>query len=358
MNGRETHTPPGTPEPDIPEPDIPKPDILEPVIPYQHWWGLVGCAAIMAVIVLMAPYSADIEFAPDRGDWWYYWQLPDATVWTRLAAWVPYSLHQLSIWFLIAYARRARPRYIFGLHQFNLLALGINAFFVLLHIAQTKLTYDGLAQDVHEMTSMGSVTLMLFLIILMENRRRGLFLGKPVKALYGVGDTVKRYHGYYFSWAIIYTFWYHPVELTSGHLAGFAYMMLLILQSSLFFTRFHTNRWWTVFLETLFVIHGSIVAYFLMNTGVGPTWSYFLFGGITTFLIVQMHGLGLSTRVKLLVATPPLLVMAVFYALVPSTVFGATRLTLIMYAGTLMMAVIVWVLMQVARLMGARQVAG
>jgi len=95
-----------------------------------------------------------------------------------------------------------------------------------------------------------------------------------------------------------------------------------------------------------------------MNTGVGPTWSYFLFGGITTFLIVQMHGLGLSTRVKLLVATPPLLVMAVFYALVPSTLFGATRLTLIMLAGTLMMAVIVWVLMQVARLMGARQVAG
>ena len=116
----------------------------------------------MAVIVLFAPYSDGIEFVPDKPvDWWYYWQLPDANAWTRIAAWVPYSLHQVSIWFLIAYAQRAKPRYVFGLHQFNLWALGVNAFFVLLHIAQTKLTYDGLAQDVHEATSMGSVTLLL-----------------------------------------------------------------------------------------------------------------------------------------------------------------------------------------------------
>jgi hypothetical protein len=330
-------------------------ETAEPIIPYRHWWGLMGCAAIMGVILLMAPYSDGIDFIPDHGDWWYYWQLPDATVWTRLAVWVPYSLHQIAIWFLIAYAQRARPRYVFGLHQFNLWALGVNAFFVLLHIAQTKWTYDGLAQDVHEASSMGSVTLMLFLILLMENRRRGLFFGQPVKALYGVGDAVRRYHGYYFSWAILYTFWYHPVEITSGHLAGFAYMSLLILQSSLFFTRYHTNRWWTLFLEGLFIIHGSIVAYYLMNTGVGPTWSYFLFGGISSFLIIQMHGLGLSTRAKLMIAVPPLLVMAVFYASAPLSIFGAPRLTMLMYAGTLMMAAIVWVLMRVARLAGVEQ---
>lgn len=332
-----------------------QPEAIEPVFPFKHWWGLLGCAALMGMIVLMAPYSADIEFVPDHGDWWYYWKLPDATVWTRLAAWVPYSLHQISIWFLIAYAQRARPRYIFGLHQFNLWALGVNAFFVLLHIAQTKLTYDGLAQDVHEATSMGSVTLMLFVIILMENRRRGLFLGKPVRALYPVGDAARRYHGYYFSWAIIYTFWYHPVEMTSGHLAGFAYMSLLILQSSLFFTRFHTNRWWTVFLETLFVIHGSVVAYYIMNQPGRTPWSYFLFGGISTFLIIQLHGLGLSTKVKLAIAAPPLLIMAVYYANAPESIFGAPRLTMIMYGGTLMVAAMVWVLMGVARVLGVDQ---
>jgi hypothetical protein len=328
----------------------------EPVFPYQLWWGLLGCAAFMGLIVLMAPYSADITFRPDKAqDWWYYWQLPDPTVWTRLAAWVPYSLHQIAIWYLIATAQRARPRYVLGLHLFNVQALAINAAFVLLHIVQTKLTYDGLAQDVHEATSMGSVTLMLFLIILMENRRRGLFLGKPVTALYGVSDAVRRYHGYYFSWAIIYTFWYHPVEMTSGHLAGFAYMSLLILQSSLFFTRYHTNRRWTVLLECLFVIHGSVVAYTIMNQPGRSPWSDFLFGGVMTFLIIQLHGLGLSTRAKLIVATPPLLVMAVFYAYSPASILGAPRLTMIMYAGTLMTAVIVWVLMRVARLVGVTQ---
>ena len=25
-------------------------------------------------------------------------------------------------------------------------------------------------------------------------------------------DVAKRYHGYVFSWAVIYTFWYHPME--------------------------------------------------------------------------------------------------------------------------------------------------
>jgi len=329
----------------------PNAEVTDPIIPFRHWWGLLGCAALMGMIFVAAPYSADIEFLPDRGDWWYYWQRPDATMWTRLSAWVPYSLHQVSIWFLIASAQRARPRYFFGLHTFNLWALGINAFFVLVHIAQTKLFYDGLAQDVHEATSMGSVTLMLFLIILMENRRRGLFLGKGVKALYGVGDAVRRYHGYYFAWAIIYTFWYHPVEMTSGHIAGFAYMTLLLLQSSLFFTRFHTNRWWTMFLEFLFVVHGALVAAYIMNQPGRSPWADFLFGGVCTFLVIQLHGLGLSTQAKLAIAAPPLLVMAVFYANSPAYILGAPRLTAIMYAGTAMVAAIVWILMVVARIL-------
>ena len=314
--------------------------------PYKHWWGLLGCAAFIGLVVLMGPYSDGVEFATDKGNFWYLWQLSEPTVWTRLAAWVPYSLHQLSIWFLIAYAQRARPRYIFGLHSFNLLALGVNALFVVLHILQTRLTYDGLAQDVHEATSMGSVALMLFLIILMENRRRGLFFGKPVKALYGVGDAVKRYHGYYFSWAIIYTFWYHPVELTSGHLAGYAYMSLLILQSSLFFTKFHTNRWWTMSLEVLFVIHGALVAYTIMADSQGGPWSMFLFGGVCTFLIIQLYGLGLGARGKLAIAIPLLLVMIGFYASSPENIFGAPRLTMVMYAGTFVMAAVVWLLMR------------
>ena len=325
------------------------------VIPYRHWWGLTGCAAVMGLIILMAPYSANVEIPADKGNWWYYWQLADPTVWTRLSAWVLYALHNISIWFLIAQARRARPRYILGLHAFNVWALGINAIFVVLHIFQTKLFYDGLAQDMHEATSFGSVVLMLFLVMVMENRRRGLFFGKSVKVMNSVGDTVRRYHGYYFSWAIIYTFWYHPVEMTQGHLAGFAYMMLLILQSSLFFTRFHTNRWWTMCLETLFVIHGAMVAWFIMDKGdIGP-WSQFMFGGLAVFLITQMHGLGLSRKAKLAIALPLLGVMSAFYLSFPNALINLPRVPAIMYIGTFLMFFIVLLLVGFSRLVKMAQ---
>jgi len=321
----------------------------ERILPWRHWWGLAGCAAFMGLVFTFAPYSSDVVFPPDRGAWWYEWQLADATFWTRLAAWLPYTLHQLSIWLLIAHARRARPRYVFGLHRFNVAALAINASALLLHIAQTKLTYDGLAQDVHEATSMMSVVLMLLLVFLMENRRRGLFFGKGIALLDGPGEVVRRYHGYYFSWAIIYTFWYHPVEMTPGHIAGFAYMSLLLLQSSLFFTRFHVNRWWTMFLETLFVVHGALVAYYIMVDGQGGPWHMFLFGGVAVFLITQLHGLGLGTRGKLAIALPLLAAMVVFYSSYPDQLVGVTRLPMIMYAGTMVMAMLVWILSSIGR---------
>ena len=304
-------------------------------------------------MLVAGPYSDGVNIGPDKGNFWYYWQRADATVWSRLSAWVPYVIHTLSIWYLIAQAKHVRPRYIFGLHWFNVWALGINAGFILLHIAQTKLFYDGLAQDVHESTSMMSVVLMLWLVLLMENRRRGLFFGRGVNFLNSAGDAVRRYHGYYFSWAIIYVFWYHPIELTSGHLAGFAYMFLLLLQGSLFFTRFHVNRWWTMALEVLFVVHAALVAYYVMEMQKGQNgpWSMFLFGGVAIFLITQLHGLGLSTKAKWAVAAPLLAIMAVFYSIFPDTLAGLTRVPMIQYGGVLIMFIIVWALQRFAHLL-------
>ena len=325
--------------------------ISEQTIPFRMWWGLAFCAAAVGLIFAFGPYSAGIVLAPDRGDFWYFWQLQEPTAITRLSAWLPYIAHQLSIWFLIYQAQRSKPKYIFGVHSFNVLALAINGFFIIAHIAQTKFFYDGLAQDVHEVTSMMSVVLMLFMILIMENRRRGLFFGKGIKAMNGVGDTLRRYHGYYFSWAIIYTFWYHPVELTSGHIAGFAYMFLLLLQSSLFFTRYHTNRWWTMFLEVVFVVHGALVAAFLMNPGDHQFWSMFLFGGMAIFLITQLHGLGLSTAGKLKLALPVVAIIGAFYISFPELWLGITRLPATMYLGTGLLFVTLWLLMRFGALM-------
>jgi hypothetical protein len=316
------------------------------VLPFKHWWGLLGCAALMGVILAVGPYSEGLLLEPDKGDMWYFWQLAEPTAVTRLMAWVPFSLHWIAMWYLISRGRSERPSYIFGLHSFNLWALAVNAFFILLHIAQTKIWYDGLAQDTHEATSMGSVIIMLFAILLMENRRRGLFFGKKVSFMFEAGDTVRRYHGYYFSWAIIYTFWYHPVELTQGHLAGFAYMFLLFLQGSLFFTRYHTNRWWTASLEMLFTIHGALVAYFILQKGQDGPWSMFLFGGVTLFLITQMHGLGLSRKGKLMIAIPLVSIMAGFYLMKPDLIGLWPRVPMINYIGTVLVMIVVWLLLR------------
>ena len=316
------------------------------VLPYQHWWGLLGCAALIGVVLAVGPYSAGIPLEPDRGNMWYFWQLSEPTALTRLAAWVPFCLHWFAMWYLISIGRSERPSYVFGLHRVNVLAIAVNVFFVLVHIAQTKWLYDGLAQDTHEATSQGSVVLMLFAILLMENRRRGLFFGKKLKFMFEAGDTVKRYHGYYFSWAVIYTFWYHPIEITQGHVTGFAYMFLLFLQSSLFFTRYHTNRWWTMSLEFLFCAHGAIVAYTILQKGQTGPWSMFLFGGVTLFLITQMHGLGLSRRGKLIIALPLIGVLVAFYLKFPDFITTLPRVPAINYIGAVLVTLIVWTLMR------------
>jgi hypothetical protein len=85
------------------------------------------------------------------------------------------------------------------------------------------------------------------------------------------------------------------MESTYGHLLGTFYTLLIMLQGSLFFTRAHTNRWWTVTLEAFVVVHGTLVATMATNNG---SWPMFLFGFLALFVITQMHGLGLSKRVR------------------------------------------------------------
>ena len=97
------------------------------LVSWQDVLGAVGSWIFVgvAIVLLAGPYSEGWTFVPDKGNFWYYWQRSDATVWSRLSAWVPYAVHTLSMWYLIAQARHVRPRYIFGLHWFNVWALAV-----------------------------------------------------------------------------------------------------------------------------------------------------------------------------------------------------------------------------------------
>jgi hypothetical protein len=258
------------------------------------WLGILFSFLFTALIAWAGQRLDAIRLLPDTGVAWYYWRLPEPTVWTRLSVWSLYLLHQVALWGLIWYAQKNRPKYTSGLHRFNIIALGVNAFFILAHFAQTHLFYDGLAQDVSIFTSQGSVIVLLVWVLLMENNRRGLFFGKRVPFKQGVVEFAKKYHGYIFAWATVYTFWYHPMVNTSGHLIGFFYMFLMLLQGSLFFTRVHINRYWTFVQEFTVAIHGTLVA---VQQGNG-IWPMFFFGFLGIFVITQMYGLGLKPWVR------------------------------------------------------------
>lgn len=253
------------------------------------WWGIGVSLVFTSVIHFTRPLLPEVDFAPDTGASHYYWKLPDANTITRLSAWLSYLIHQCLIWLIIWRAQRAKLTYTSGLHRVNMAAFAVNALFAVWHLLQSVIWYDGLAQDVSIWSSQWSVIIMLVLILHMENQRRGVFFGKKIRFLTETGKSVRKYHGYVFSWAIVYTFWFHPMENTSGHLLGFFYMFMLMIQGSLFFTRAHVNRYWTFTLEILVLFHGTLVA---VNQGKGM-WPMFFFGFAGLFIVTQMHGLGL-----------------------------------------------------------------
>jgi hypothetical protein len=314
-----------------------------------HTLGILACLLIMAIIVALGPYSNSEMLLPDQGAHWYYWKLPEPDFWSRFSAWMLYGLHQLGLWGLIAWAQIKRPAYSKTLHPVNVIAIGFNLLFVILHILQTKVFYDGLAQDTPVMASQMSVIFMLVFILIMENSRRGLFFGHKVEFLNEPGSFLRRYHGYYFSWAIIYTFWFHPIEDNVGHLLGTFYTLMLLLQGSLFFTRAHRDSKWTLLLEAFVLFHGAMVAYL---TIAGDHWQMFLFGFFTLFILTQIHGVGLGKRSR------SLLVM--FYVLcVLNTYWGrgwdfleVTRIPLVEYLLVFICALLIWLAL---RLRGTKQ---
>lgn len=258
------------------------------------WIGIAFCFIFTWFIWFGGARLSQIALLPDKGATWYYWQLPAPTLWSQVTAWGGYILHQLFMWGTIFYAQRRQLRYTSGLHRINVYALLGNALFIVLHFIQTQLWYDGLAQNVPLASSEVSVILLLVMVLLMENRRRGLFFGKKVPISKEIIDFCRHYHGYLFAWALVYTFWFHPMVATSGHLVGFFYMFLLLLQGSLFYTRIHTNRWWNIILELLVLVHAAMVIYMLRADAV---WAFVL-GFFGVFLITQMHGLKLNAWLR------------------------------------------------------------
>jgi len=292
--------------------------------------GILLAAGLTAVITLTASRLAHFNIIGPTAPFHYPWRLIDPTTASHLTAWLGYALHNILAWVIIYLAKRARPGYKATFHRYNWGMLAVNGFFILLHWLQSQVWYDGLAQDVPEVTALGSVALMLMIIIILETPRRGLILGRKVRFHKQFIQIVRQYHGYLFTWACIYTFWYHPTEGTVGHLAGFFYMFLLLWQSVLIFNRTHLNKWWTFTLEVLVLPHAVLVA---LNQG-NNLWPMFAFGFGAMLILVQMHGLGLNTWTKRILAILFVVAVVISYGISGrlADVHEITRIPILDYA--------------------------
>ena len=85
---------------------------------HAAFWGIAGTLALTVTIWLTSPLLKDVAHIEDYGASWYWWQLPERTAMGVFSAWFFYGLHQITMWGLIFYAQRAKPKYAHKLHNF------------------------------------------------------------------------------------------------------------------------------------------------------------------------------------------------------------------------------------------------
>ncbi|MGY5874524.1 MAG: hypothetical protein RTU30_02150 [Candidatus Thorarchaeota archaeon] len=252
------------------------------------WVGMILFGVLFTILIfVLGPLLDRFVLGPDTGAEWYYWQLPTRNDLAMLITWSFYLSQQIIVWGLIYWGMKKYGKSTTtGLTGYNYAMIVTTIAFAFLHLFQTHVTYDGLAKDIPIWTSQGSVIVMLVLILIIENPRRGLFLGKragkPITAQ--VAGFFRRNHGYVIAWAIVYTYWFHPMAMDPQLLTGFLYMFLLFTQMSLAFTVVHTKAGWIVLLESFVAVHAFVVAVYNVALGSSDMWPMFLMG--FAFLVV------------------------------------------------------------------------
>lgn len=255
---------------------------------------------------------------------WYYWKLPERNFLTMAIVWVFYLANQFLIWGAIYWAQKnltkekVNPTY--DLTKFNVAVLSITVFFIFLHLIQTHLWFDGLAQDVPIFTSQGSVIIMLAIALVLLNPVQGLFIGKKAGKPFTerVTEFFRHTHMYIISWALIYTFWFHPMATDPQLLTGFFFMFLLFTQMSLAYTKVHLDLRWLVVLQSWVAIHAVFVAvYNTLFFNNSNMWPMFFSGFAFMFVFTYMYALNIKKHIKLLITAVYVIFVAFIYVPVP-----------------------------------------
>jgi hypothetical protein len=303
------------------------------------WIGLLVFTSIEVLLIFLLEPLLRVNFPalnPDTGPTDYYWKLNARDFLTMVFTWTFYGAHQASAWILIYWAHmnyRKKTLDSKKIIKYVVSMTIITVVFTFLHLLQTHVWYDGLAQDVPIITSQGSVIIMLAILLVMQNSKRGIFFGRKEKKLMRpeVAKTFMTSHQVIFSWALVYTFWFHPMDSSPALLSGFFFMGLLFAQMTLAYTRIHLNKWWILVVESYVTIHATIVAIaqWLDFNADPPMWPMFLLGFLAMLVFTYIHGLGLRNWVRWLIVASYIILLVFMYIPIPIG-FGRDPSNLIM----------------------------
>lgn len=308
-------------------------------------WSLAVAIGFTALIGILSPALQRFVKPEDKGPWWYYWQLAEPNFWTHFSAWALYILHQVFTWVIVIRMLKEgnHPNKVTNLNQ---IALWGNLGFMTLHLIQTHVLYDGLAQDVPVWSSQWSVIFMLVIIIYLLIPRRGIAFGVNIPLKRKFYGWVRKYHGFYISWALVYTFWFHPMEGDYGLLTGFFYMFLLFIQLSFAGTKLHTAIGWLTVLELTVGLHGPAISLqkFLANASGASiftdTWPMFMFGFVAVFIFTGQYGFKLKNSVRVAIyATYAALAVLVYSFRGFGRLFEISFIPVALIGGALLLAV-------------------
>jgi hypothetical protein len=306
------------------------------------FYSAVGFGIITLVMILLTPRLVQLFYPlpEDTGASYYGWQTEQAGIWVRVSYWLGYVLHQLAVWWLFFKGRRVEPA-LGRVSKWHLAMIGVNLGFVALHLLQTQLWYDGLARDVPIWTSQGSVIVMLVLVLYIMIPKRGLFWGRRFNPPQNMLNLIKKWHGLFISWALVFTFWFHPMDGNWGLVSGFIYMFLLFIQMNLFNTTLHTNRLWIVLLEVFVAVHGTLITVYKDN----PIWTMFLYGFLWMFVLTQLHTLELPSWLRWGTLLVFLASMALVYGYIRgfNHIYEVTFIPVALYGGVGGLLVIGWI---------------
>eukprot|EP00928_Gymnodinium_smaydae_P027283 TRINITY_DN21143_c0_g1_i2.p1 TRINITY_DN21143_c0_g1~~TRINITY_DN21143_c0_g1_i2.p1 ORF type:complete len:379 (-),score=35.54 TRINITY_DN21143_c0_g1_i2:243-1379(-) len=249
---------------------------------------------------------------------------------SRVLPWAAYLIHQFGQWLIIWQSQQAKARgevswekgdegsWPSSINKYARRMFVLNMSLVLFKFVNSHVTYDGLASDVPEFSALYSVALWIFFIMVVRIPTRGLVFGyiRSLEGPHSIGADfipfVRKYHGYAISFGTTYNFWYHPMEGSPGFVLGYLYQFCMILQSGLLFHPMHKNKWWTLLLEIAVIPHSVLVAVFFANGSSGSAYQFGL-GFALSFIIIQMHGLGLSIRARIVMAVAYVAILLAAY---------------------------------------------